>query len=90
MDSLYDKYEWEPTVHEESVLDELIKEERLNAMYEAIDSLEDEIDKRIINLFLENFTERKIDEVIGMSQKGVNKRKTKIIEVLREKLKDYR
>lgn len=90
LDSLYDKYEWEPTVQEESVLDELIKEERLNAMYEAIDSLEDEIDKRIINLFLENFTERKIAEVIGMSQKGVNKRKTKIIEVLREKLKDYR
>ena len=90
LDSLYDKYEWEPTLHEESVLDKLIREEQINAMYEAIDKLEDEIDRRIINLLLEDFSERKIAEVIGMSQKGVNKRKAKIIEDLKEKLKNFR
>ena len=32
---------------------------------------------------------REIADAVGMSQKGVNKRKTRLLEQLREQLKDF-
>lgn len=87
LDTLYDNYEWEPTYEEESILDKMIYDEQRKALHEAIEKLEDETDQQIIKLFLEDYSERKIAEIVGMSQKGVNKRKAKIIEDLKKIIK---
>lgn len=90
LDTLYDNYEWEPISEDESNLDKMIYEEQRKAMYDAIEKLEDAIDRQIIKLFLEDYSERQIAEIVGMSQKGVNKRKAKIIEDLKEMLINFK
>lgn len=90
LDTLYDNYEWEPISEDESNLEKMIYEEQRKAMYDAIEKLEDEVDRQIIKLFLEDYSERKIAEIVGMSQKGVNKRKAKIIEDLKEMLINFK
>lgn len=90
LDTLYDNYDWEPISEDESNLDKMIYDEQRKAMYEAIEKLEDETDRQIIKLFLEDYSERKIAEIVGMSQKGVNKRKAKIIEDLKEMLINFK
>ncbi len=50
----------------------------------------DPTDRKIAELFQVGLTEREIASVIGLSQKGVNKRKVKLFARLRERLKDYK
>ncbi len=58
----------------------------IEALYAALDML-DELDRQIIDLlFYRELTERKVAELVGMSQKGVNRRKQKILGWLKDKL----
>ena len=59
------------------------------AIYDAIDALESK-NRHIISLFYAGLTEREIAAQVGLSQKGVNKRKNRIFEQLREKLENFR
>ncbi len=61
----------------------------LEALWEAVAELEPD-NQQIIRLFSEGVSEREIAVAVGLSQKGVNKRKTKLFEILREQLKDFR
>ncbi|MGL5973151.1 MAG: RNA polymerase sigma factor [Oscillospiraceae bacterium] len=44
----------------------------------------------IIKLFSDGASEREIADAVGLSQKGVNKRKARLFEQLYERLKNYR
>lgn len=70
------------------------KEVLSNDLRKALDSafrivLVEEIDKKIIKMFMEDKTEKEIATEVGMSQKGVNKRKHKIFKNLKIILKDF-
>lgn len=70
-------------------IDELIAEKEL---YQELCLALDELDpdnRRIAELFSMGKSEREIAADIGLSQKAINKRKTKIFAQLREKLKDF-
>ena len=56
----------------------LINQERLDALYEVLATLSAR-DREIIQLFSLKYTDAKIGEKIGMSQRGVNKRKKAIL-----------
>lgn len=60
----------------------------LEEMWTAIASL-DSVNQMIVKLFWEGESERKIATVLGLSQKGVNKRKVKLFEQMRKRLKDF-
>ena len=66
----------------------VIKKELIEALHKAIDTL-DETNRMIMMMFANGSSEAEIGRLIGMSQKGVNKRKKKIFEKLREHLKDF-
>lgn len=60
----------------------------LEAPWEHIGTLSQE-NQTIVKMFSEGASEREIAEAIGMSQKGVNKRKKAIFEALRNNLEDF-
>lgn len=66
----------------------ILKEELISELHRALDVLEEK-DRIIMLMFANGCSETKIGLEIGMSQKGVNKRKKKIIEQLREILKNF-
>lgn len=68
--------------------DELCLRELINKLQEVLLELE-ETNRIIMTLYFEGKSETEIGKVIGMSQKGVNKRKHKCVTFLRERLKDY-
>lgn len=61
----------------ESPEDRLIKHERLSALYEVLATLSSR-DREIIQFFSLKYTDAQIGEKIGMSQRGVNKRRKAI------------
>jgi len=68
---------------------ELIEDKlRLEELYAALDELDPD-NRRIIELFSIGKSEREIATDIGLSQKAVNKRKTKLFAQLRERLKNW-
>ncbi len=56
----------------------LVKQERLDALHKVLATLSTR-DREIIQLFSLKYTDAKIGERIGMSQRGVNKRKKAIL-----------
>ncbi len=60
----------------------------LNELYDALAELDPD-NRRIIALFSSGKSEREIADDIGLSQKAVNKRKTKLFAQLRKRLKDF-
>lgn len=87
LEQLYEDFEYEvadDSSFEENIMKELLVEE----LHKALDEL-DEIDRTIMDIFGKGGTESDIGAVIGMSQRGVNKRKHKILAKLKERLKDF-
>ncbi|WP_281697380.1 RNA polymerase sigma factor [Acidaminococcus massiliensis] len=74
----------------EESLDEILeKEELLAALRRELAKLET-LDRTILEMFSQGISEAAIGHKVGLSQKGVNKRKHRLLEQLREQLKDYR
>lgn len=71
-----------------SLEDHIIELDLSEALNNAISTLSEQ-NRTIIILFSEGVTERVIAAEVGMSQKGVNNRIHKIIDILRESLKDF-
>lgn len=71
-----------------SLENHIVELELSEALNNAISTLSEQ-NRAIIILFSEGVTERAIAAEIGMSQKGVNNRIHKIIDILRENLKDF-
>ena len=59
--------------------EETMKRELLEALRKELDALE-EMDRKILELFEEGCSESIIVKEIGMSQKGVNKRKKNCLQ----------
>ncbi len=74
----------EPIDLAELIADKLLLEE----LYVALDELDPD-NRRIMELFSIGKSEREIAADIGLSQKAINKRKTKLFAQLREHLKDF-
>ena len=80
-----DGYEIADTVElNELVADKLIYED-LNAALKELDT----DNRRIMELFSIGKSEREIAADIGLSQKAINKRKTKLFSQLHKRLKDF-
>lgn len=71
-----------------SLEDHIMELELSETLANAINALSEK-NRTIILLFSEGVTERAIAAEVGMSQKGVNNRIHKIIDILRESLKDF-
>ncbi len=71
-----------------SLENHIVELELSEALNNAISTLSEQ-NRAIIILFSEGVTERAIAAEVGMSQKGVNNRIHKIIDILRENLKDF-
>lgn len=67
----------------------LEKEELLDALHRELAKLE-ELDQTILQMAMNGSSEAAIGRKVGLSQKGVNKRKHRLLEQLRDQLKDYR
>lgn len=70
------------------VEEEAIKILEIEALNEALNSLSEEERKIIQLIFFKEFKERKVAEIIGISQASVNIKKKKILEKLKNELKD--
>lgn len=88
MDKMYDDSQYEFSDNSASALDNLVKEELNQKMWEAVEELS-ETDQLIIKSFMNGLSERTIAEKVNLSQKAVNKRKNKVFAELRIKLEDY-
>ncbi len=71
-----------------SLENHIVEMELSEALSDAINSLSEK-NQTIILLFSKGVTERAIAAEIGMSQKGVDNRIHKIIDILKEDLKDF-
>ena len=69
--------------------DEILEDaELLKALWERVGELCAE-DQTIIKMFGNGASEREIAEAVNLTQKGVNKRKKAIFEILKNNLKDF-
>lgn len=88
LDKLYDEDNYEVS-DDTNVEDIYMKQFLIAELHKALDELDD-IDRIIMDSFSNGGTESEIGKVIGMSQKGVNKRKHKILGKLKDRLKDFK
>ena len=71
-------------------LEEILeKEELLEALRQELAHLE-ELDRTILEMFSQGISEAAIGREVGLSQKGVNKRKHRLLAELRKRLEGYR
>lgn len=71
-------------------LEEILeKEELLEALRRELAQLE-ELDRNILEMFSQGISEAAIGREVGLSQKGVNKRKHRLLAELRSHLEAYR
>ena len=87
LDQLYESTEYEVSdrVDLEATL---IKLEMIAELHAALDELE-EMDRTIMKMFGDGATEKQIAEVVHLSQKGVNKRKKKVMVQIKTRLKAF-
>ena len=88
MDWLYEETEFEFADSTTDIENFLVKQEIRNVLREKLAAL-DEIDRQIMLLFANGMSESAIGQAVGLSQRGVGKRKKKLFEKLREQMKDY-
>jgi len=88
LDQLKADYNYEAVDESSSILDSLIKKEYYDALWLAVDEL-DEISSKIVRMYADSYSDSAIAREIGMSQPAVRKRKLKAFEILREKLKSF-
>lgn len=87
-DQARDDYELE--VPDDFDLEEsILKKERLMALRRELAALQD-IDRTILTMIANGFSEAAVGKSVGLSQKAVNKRKHKLYALLQDRLKDYR
>lgn len=68
---------------------DIMKKIMIDELYQALGELE-ELDRTIMEMYSNNRSEAEIGRAIGMSQRGVGKRKQRILLKLRTRLQDYK
>ena len=89
LDKMYEETEYEAADTESDLEADIMKKMLMDELHKALDELE-EIDRTIMEMYSNNHSEAEIGQAIGMSQKGVNKRKHKVLMKLNTRLKDFR
>ena len=89
LDKMYEETEYEAADTESDLEADIMKKMLIDELHKALDELE-EIDRTIMEMYSNNHREAEIGQAIGMSQKGVNKRKHKVLMKLNTRLKDFR
>lgn len=88
LDALYEEYQFEFPSEENIVLEELFKEERNQKIRQAILRLS-KTERKMILLFLQGFSERKIAQILQKSSSTIHYQKKKIFAILRKELEEY-
>lgn len=88
LDKMYEDTEYE-AADTLNLEDDIMKKIMIDELHKALDELE-EIDRTIMEMYSTNHSEAEIGRVVGMSQRGVGKRKQRILMKLRSRLKDYK
>ena len=88
LDALAAKFGLELSDNSSSVEEEVEKRELLSELRRMFAQLE-EIDRIIVIMHANGKSEREIAAEVGMSQRGVGKRKTRVLAKLRDDLKDF-
>ena len=89
LDKLYEETEYEISDKNTNIEEMLTKKFLIKELHKALNELE-EIDRIIMKMYSRNCTETEIGQAIGMSQRGVGKRKQRILLKLRTRLEDFR
>lgn len=87
LDQLYEDADYEVR-DDYDVEENCMKKLLIDELHKALDELE-EVDRVIMKMFGNGNSETEIGKVVGMSQRGINKRKLKVLQKLRSRLKDY-
>lgn len=87
LDKMYEENEYE-TADTSDLEAGIMKEIMIDELRKALDELE-EIDRTIMDMYSRGQSEAEIGQAVGMSQRGVNKRKHKVLLKLKIRLKDY-
>ncbi|MEG0094782.1 MAG: sigma factor-like helix-turn-helix DNA-binding protein [Erysipelotrichaceae bacterium] len=88
LDKMYEETEYE-AIDTADLEADVIKKLMVDELHNALGELE-EIDRTIMEMYSTNHSEAEIGQVIGMSQRGVGKRKQRILLKLRTRLQDYK
>ncbi|OFV69615.1 RNA polymerase sigma factor [Acetobacterium wieringae] len=88
LDKMYEETEYE-TADNSDLEADILKRVMIDELHKALDELE-EIDRTIMEMYSHDHSEAEIGKAIGMSQKGVNKRKHKALLKLKTRLNDYK
>ncbi len=88
-DQLYEETEYEVPDPNTDIEGDFIKKELIRELRRSLAELE-ELDRTIIEMFARGSSESEIGQAVGMSQRGVGKRKQRILLKLRTRLEDYR
>ncbi len=89
LDKMYEKTEYEAADTDSDLEADIMKKLMIDELHKALDELE-EIDRTIMDMYSNDHSEAEIGQAIGMSQKGVNKRKHKVLLKLNNRLKDFK
>lgn len=89
LDKMYEETEYEAADTDSDLEADIMKKIMIDELHRALDELE-EIDRTIMDMYSHDHSEAEIGQVIGMSQKGVNKRKNKVLLKLNNRLKDFK
>ncbi|WP_418949015.1 RNA polymerase sigma factor [Phascolarctobacterium faecium] len=87
LDKMYEETEYEAADTSDLEAD-IMKAIMIDELRKALDELE-EIDRTIMDMYSRGQSEAEIGQAVGMSQRGVNKRKHKVLLKLKSRLKDY-
>lgn len=89
LDKMYEETEYEAADTDSDLEADIMKKLMIDELHKALDELE-EIDRTIMDMYSHDYSEAEIGQAIGMSQKGVNKRKHKVLLKLNNRLKDFK
>ncbi len=89
LDKMYEETEYEAADTDSDLEADIMKKIMIDELHKALDELE-EIDRTIMEMYSHDHSEAEIGQAIGMSQKGVNKRKHKVLLKLNNRLKDFK
>lgn len=89
LDKMYEETEYEAADSDSDLEADIMKKLMIDELHKVLDELE-EIDRTIMVMYSHDHSEAEIGQAIGMSQKGVNKRKHKVLLKLNNRLKDFK
>ncbi|HQM01245.1 MAG TPA: sigma factor-like helix-turn-helix DNA-binding protein [Ruminococcus flavefaciens] len=89
LDKMYEETEYEAADTSSDLEADIMKKIMIDELHKALDELE-EIDRTIMDMYSHDHSEAEIGQAVGMSQRGVGKRKHKVLMKLNSRLKDFK